>query len=118
MSAHHLSGFHLTPYSDSVIPGTGLSLDVMATLEKLQEQKHELEARLAAGDLTAEAALERIDRAISARTQKIAHSQKRLAAVKNAVDKGVPLQDTKPTRVAARAAASSTKKKQPLNRFK
>ena len=87
----------------------------MATLEKLQEQKSELEARLADGDLTAEAALERIDRAIAARTQKINYSQKRLAAVKNAVDKGVPLKDTKPDKVAA--AAKSAKKKQPLNRF-
>ena len=46
----------------------------MATLEKLEEQKRELEERLYAGDVSAEAALERIDRAIEARKLKIEHS--------------------------------------------
>ena len=89
----------------------------MATLEKLQEQKLELEERLADGDLSAEPALERIDRAIAARTQKISYSQKRLAAVKDAVAKGVPVEDTKPAKIAKSTSASSAKKKQPLNRF-
>jgi hypothetical protein len=89
----------------------------MATLEKLQEQKRELEERLADGDLNAEAALARIDRAISARTQKINYSQKRLAAVKDAVAKGVAVQDTKPAKIAKRGSATRAKKKQPLNRF-
>ena len=90
----------------------------MATLAKLEEQKRELEDRLADGDLTAEAALERIDRAIAARTQKITHSQKRLAAVKEAVAQGVPVADTKPAKVAARASKNAlARKKDPLNRF-
>ena len=87
----------------------------MATLEKLQEQKRELEERLADGDLSAEAALERIDRAIAARTQQITHSRKRLAAVKDAASKGVPLEEMTPRKVAARGKAR--KKKRPLNRF-
>jgi len=90
----------------------------LATLAKLQEQKLELEERLADGDLSAEAALERIDRAIAARTQTIAHSRKRLDAVKDAVSKGVPLAETKPAKVAARARKNATaKNKGPLNRF-
>ncbi|MFT5503146.1 MAG: hypothetical protein ACI845_000327 [Gammaproteobacteria bacterium] len=89
----------------------------MATLENLQEQKRKLENRLADGDLSAEPALDRIDRAISARTQKINYSQKRLAVVKDAVAKGVAVQDMKPTKIAKRASAINAKKKQPLNRF-
>jgi hypothetical protein len=91
----------------------------MATLAKLQEQKQALEERLADGDLTAEAGLERIDRAIASRTQTIAHSQKRLAAVKDAVSKGVPKEATKPAKVAARARSNAQNKikKGPLNRF-
>ena len=85
----------------------------MATLAKLQEQKLELEERLADGDLSAEAALERIDKAIAARTQKINYSQKRLAAVKDAVAKGMAKEDTTPDKVKARAK----KKDGPLNRF-
>ena len=39
---------------------------VMATLAQLEKQKEALQARLDAGDLSAEAALERVDRAIAA----------------------------------------------------
>ncbi|MGI9290893.1 MAG: hypothetical protein ACR2QG_06415 [Gammaproteobacteria bacterium] len=85
----------------------------MATLAKLQEQKLELEERLADGDLSAEAALERVDKAIAARTQKIAHSQQRLAAVKDAVAKGMAKEETTPEKIKARAK----KKRGPINRF-
>ena len=89
-----------------------------STLENLQEQKRELEDRLADGDLTAEAALERIDRAIASRTKTINHSRKRLQAVKAAVAKGVPLEDTRPTKVSARAKKNrTTRNKGPINRF-
>ena len=92
----------------------------MATLEKLEEQKRALEERLADGDLSAEAALERIDRAIAARTRNIEHSRTRLAAVKQAVKSGVAKEDTTPKKVAARSKArmkSRGKTNGPLNRF-
>ena len=90
----------------------------MATLEKLQEQKRELEERLSAGDLSAEPALARIDRAISARTLKIQYSQKRLAAVKEAVKGGVPPEETRPSKAAAAAKkVAKARVKRPLNRF-
>jgi hypothetical protein len=90
----------------------------MATLEQLQAQKAELEEKLYAGDLSAEATLARIDNAIASRTRKIEHSQKRLAAVKNAVDKGMSVADAKavkPKSVAQKKAAAAAKK--PMNRF-
>jgi hypothetical protein len=90
----------------------------MATLAQLEEQKRELEDRLDAGDVSAEAALVRIDAAIRARTQKIQHSQKRLAAVKNAVGKGMSVQQAKAVKPksAARKKANLLAKK-PINRF-
>ena len=88
----------------------------MATLEKLEEQKRALEERLADGDLSAEAALEKIDRAISARTREIEHSQQRLKAVKQAVKSGVAKEDTTPKKVAARSKARA-RSNGPLNRF-
>jgi hypothetical protein len=90
----------------------------MATLEQLQAQKAELEEKLNAGDLSAESALARIDNAIAARTRKIEHSQKRLAAVKNAVAKGISVADAKAVKaktVAQKKALAQAKK--PLNRF-
>ena len=90
----------------------------MATLEKLQEQKRELEVKLCAGDLSAEPALERIDHAIAARTLKSQYSQTRLAAVKEAVKAGVPLEETRPSRAAATAKkVAKARVKRPLNRF-
>jgi hypothetical protein len=90
----------------------------MATLEKLQEQKRELEERLYAGDTSAEAALEHIDRAIEARKLKIAHSRQRLAAVKGAVKAGVPLAETTPSKVSSTAKKiAKARAKRPLNRF-
>lgn len=88
----------------------------MATLEKLIEQKRALEERLADGDLSAEAALERVDRAIAARSRDIDHSRKRVAAVKQAVKSGVAKADTTPRKVAARAKARA-KSNGPINRF-
>ena len=64
----------------------------MATLAQLQEQKRELEEKLDAGDISAEAALARIDAAIRSRTKKVQHSQRRLAAVKSAVEKGMSVE--------------------------
>lgn len=90
----------------------------MATLEKLQEQKRELEERLGAGDLSAEPALERFDKAIAARTLKVQYSQKRLAAVKEAVKAGVPLEEIRPSKAAKTAKkVAKAKTKRPLNRF-
>jgi hypothetical protein len=90
----------------------------MATLEQLQARKAELEEKLYAGDLSAEAALARIDNAIASRTRKIEHSQQRLAAVKNAVDKGMSVADAKavkPQSAAQKKAVALAKKS--LNRF-
>ncbi|MFW2403210.1 MAG: hypothetical protein ACN4GT_00505, partial [Gammaproteobacteria bacterium] len=67
----------------------------MATLADLEEQKRELEARLDAGDLTAQAALARVDRAIAARRLKIQHSRKRVAAAQSAVAAGMPADDAR-----------------------
>ena len=90
----------------------------MATLEKLEERKRELEDRLADGELSAEAALERIDRAIAARTRQIQYSRKRLDAARAAVKAGMAPEDTKPAKVAVTAkAAKKSRKKKPLNRF-
>ena len=61
----------------------------MATLADLEDKKRKLEARLAEGDLSVEPALDRIDRTIAARTQKIQYSRKRLTAARDAVDAGM-----------------------------
>jgi hypothetical protein len=91
---------------------------IVATLARLQEQKRELEEKLYAGDLTAEAALARVDLAIAARTRKIQHSQKRLAAVKKAVKAGVPVEETRVSRSeSALKKDAKTRVKRPLNRF-
>jgi len=88
----------------------------MSTIAQLEEQRDALQERLDAGDLSAEAALERIDRAIASRTKTVAYSQQRLAAVKTAVKAGVPKENTKPKTVAA-AVKKRAKKKGPINRF-
>jgi hypothetical protein len=90
----------------------------MATLAQLEEQKQALEDRLDAGDMSAEAGLVRVDAAIRARTQKIQHSQKRLAAVKNAVDLGMTVQQAKAVKpkTAAQKKADLRAHK-PVNRF-
>lgn len=88
----------------------------MPTVAQLEEQREALQERLDAGDLSAEAALERIDRAIASRAQKVAYSQKRLAAVKTAVKAGVPLEKTQPKTVAA-AVKKRAKGKGSLNNF-
>jgi hypothetical protein len=90
----------------------------MATLAQLKEQKRELEDKLDAGDTAAEAALARIDAAIRSRTKKIQHSQKRLAAVKSAVDTGLSVQQAKavkPKSAAQKKADQAASK--PVNRF-
>lgn len=87
----------------------------MATLTELEEQKRMLEERLDDGDLSAQAALARIDRAIAARRQKIQHSRKRLAAARGAVAAGMPAEEAR--KPGAGSAAPKVAKKRPLNRF-
>jgi len=92
----------------------------MATLESLLEQKRDLEDRLADGDVRAEAALARIDKAIAARKLKINHSQKRVAAVKQAVSVGVPVEEarkSKPAKKNASKSASPRPGQRGVNRF-
>ena len=90
----------------------------MATLDKLRERQRELEDRLADGDLSAEAELERIDRAIRARSLDVAYARKRHAAVKDAVQAGVPLADTRKRRTQADVdRLARARAKRPLNRF-
>ena len=90
----------------------------MATLDKLRERQRELEDRLADGDLSAEAELERIDRAIRARSLDVAYARKRHAAVKDAVQAGVPLADTRKRRTQADVdRLDKARAKRPLNRF-
>lgn len=90
----------------------------MATLEQLRERQRELEARLADGDLSAEAELERVDRAIRARSLDVEYARKRYAAVKGAVKAGVPLADTRKRRTQADVERLAKERaKRPLNRF-
>jgi len=86
----------------------------MATLESLQEKKRELEAKLEAGDVSAEAALEKVDRAIEARKLTIQHRRKRLDATKRAVDAGMPPEEARRAKTGEKKRA---KTKGPLNRF-
>ena len=85
----------------------------MATLESLLEQKRDLEERLSNGDVSAEASLDRIDRAIMARKKKISHSQQRLVAVKEAVAAGVPREQAKKGKAKKLARSSDPT----INRF-
>ena len=93
----------------------------MSTLTQLQERREELQEKLEAGDLTAEAKLEQVDRAIAARTLKVKSSQERLQAVKRAVASGVDKDRAR--RINNRAAKDPAKKLQDalarkiLNRF-
>jgi hypothetical protein len=90
----------------------------MATLEGLLEKKRELEAKLDGGDVSAEAALARIDRAIAARTQKIQHSKKRLDVARDAVDAGMsPEEARRPRTRADRKKVAKSKVRRPINRF-
>jgi hypothetical protein len=88
----------------------------MTTLADLEEQKRELEARLDAGDLSAQPALARIDRAIASRRLKIQHSRKRVAAAHSAVAAGMPADDARKPNKRAPASRSGNKRR-PLNRF-
>jgi hypothetical protein len=90
----------------------------VATLEGLLEKKRELEAKLESGDLSAEAALARLDRAIEARTQKIQHSKKRLGVARDAVDAGMSPEEARRSRTKAdKKAATKSKVRRPINRF-
>ncbi len=87
----------------------------MTTLADLQEKKRELETRLADGDLSVESALNRLDRAIATRTQKIQYSRKRLSVARNAVDAGMDPDE------ARKKTSGRVKRKKPvsgpINRF-
>ncbi len=87
----------------------------MATLADLEEKKQDLEARLADGDASVEPALEQLDRAIAARRQQIQYSQKRLSAVRDAVDAGMDPEEArkKPSGPVKRKKT----KRGPINRF-
>jgi hypothetical protein len=87
----------------------------VATLESLLEQKRDLEDRLANGDARAEAALDRIDRAIMERKKTIAHSQQRVAAVKQAVAAGVPQEQARKGKPKGKKPAGP--KDETINRF-
>lgn len=88
----------------------------MATLAELERQKRELEDRLGAGELSAEAELARVDRAIAARRQKIQHSRKRVVAARDAVAAGMaPDEARKPKQRSS--SALRKKARRPLNRF-
>jgi hypothetical protein len=90
----------------------------VATLESLLEKKRELEAKLESGDLSAEAVLAQIDRAIEARTQKIQHSKKRLGVARDAEDEGMsPEEARRPRTKAGKKAAAKSKVRRPINRF-
>jgi len=87
----------------------------LATLADLEEKKRELEARLADGDLSVEPALDRLDRAIAARTQQIQYSRKRLSAARDAVDAGMD-----PAEARKKQSGPAKRKKPtrgPINRF-
>ena len=90
----------------------------MATLESLLERKRELQAKLDAGDLSAEASLAQLDRAIEARTQKIQHSKKRVDVARDAVDAGMaPEEARRPRTKADRKKVSKSRARRPMNRF-
>ncbi len=87
----------------------------MATLAELEEKKRELEEQLAAGDLSVEPALDRIDRAIAARTQKIQYSRKRLSAAHDAVKAGMDPDEARKKQTGR--AKHKKPLRGPLNRF-
>jgi hypothetical protein len=90
----------------------------VATLESLLEKKRELEAKLAAGDASAETALARLDRAIEARTQKIQHSKKRLDVARDAVAAGMSAEEARRPRTKPdRKKVAKSKTRRPINRF-
>ena len=91
----------------------------MATLAKLKEQKRELEEKLNSGDLSVEPALARIDAAIIGRTKKIQHSQRRLAAAKDAVEAGVSEKEArKPKSKSDLKKMAESRRRRVLNHFK
>jgi hypothetical protein len=90
----------------------------MATLQELQIRKRELEAKLHAGDLSVETTLNRIDRAISARTLKVRHSRQRLDAAKEAVAAGMDKDEARRINNKATAKKLAEIRNRPkLNRF-
>lgn len=100
----------------------------MASLKQLQRRREALQAKLDAGDPSAEAALQLVDRAISCRTLTVQHSRQRLEAVKQAVAAGADQDESRrpDSRTAARKIAELRRqeagqrkgiKRKDLNRF-
>ena len=90
----------------------------MPTLQQLQERKQELEEKLRAGDLSVEATLAQIDRAITSRTLKVQNSQTRMEIVKRAVAAG--MDKDKARRINVKASVkklAELRAKRLLNRF-
>jgi ATP-dependent protease HslVU (ClpYQ) ATPase subunit len=90
----------------------------MPTLRQLQERRKELEEKLQAGDLSVEATLDQIDRAISSRTLKVQNSQTRMEVVKQAVAAG--MDKDKARRINVKASVkklAELRAKRLLNRF-
>jgi hypothetical protein len=90
---------------------------MMATLEHLLEQKEALEQKLYAGDISVEPRLAQLDKAIASRSRQIKYSQKRLAAVKDAVAKGMPVAAAKAVKPRTSGAKSASGTRKGLNRF-
>lgn len=95
----------------------------MPTVEQLKQRKQELQEKLDAGDLSVEAALDQIDRAIASRTLQVQKSRERLAAVKAAVASGMDkdaarrLSTRRRSKEAVSKALYEARMKRLLNRF-
>ena len=87
----------------------------MATLADLEEKKRDLESRLADGDASVEPALAQLDRAIAARRQQIQYSQKRLSAVRDAVNAGMDPDEARKKPTGPVKNKKTTRR--PINRF-
>jgi len=90
----------------------------MPTLQELKLRKQELEEKLQAGDLSVEAKLAQIDRAITSRTLKVQNSQQRMEVAKRAVAAG--MDKDKARRVNVKASVkklAELRAKRLLNRF-
>ena len=95
----------------------------MPTVEQLKQRQQDLQKRLDAGDLSVQAALDQIDRAISARTLKVRQSRQRLEAVKAAVASGMDkdaarrINNKARSKSAVAKALHEARAKRLLNRF-
>ena len=93
-----------------------VGVQVLATLEELEEKKQALEERLFAGDASVEAALEQVDRAIAARSKQINYSRRRLDAARDAVKAGMSPEEARKKQSGSGRAKKKLANK-PVNRF-